>query len=226
MELVGKAKLVFEACAKINQGEDMIKRGHVLISEGKIELVNLMGEVKIASSGEAKPPKKHKSSFRKELRSNEEISNLIIEMVKKKGPLTNTVIKGHFNIGDRRMAQVLGGLAAQGRLKDTAASAGRHSWDLPHAQAQTLPRIGKTGRPFFDEKAYVEPALAFLRTNDWVTKGKLLDHLHISSKPGNRLFDYLEKQKLVKQVPKRNNPEHSHNKSIFVQEYMYWEIVL
>ncbi len=232
MELTGKAKLVFEACAKINQGEDMIKNGHILISEGKIELTNLIGEVKLPVIGNIKKAKK--SKFRKETRTDDEIANLIVEMVRKSGPHTTSAIQDQFNMGDRRVVNILNSMAVQGRIKDMSSGKGnglRHSWVLLNSAASVAEkivhtRVGKTGRPIFDETKYVESALSFLKTHDWVTKGKLLEHLEISSKPGNRLFDYLEKQKLVRQVAKRNNPGHKHNLSIYNQEYNYWEAVV
>lgn len=221
MELVGKAKLVFEACAKISEGEVMIKKGHDLISEGKIELVNILGEAKAAIPGEVRP-RKSKSTFRKERRNNEEISNLIVSTVKKNGPSSTSDLKGHFNIGDRRMALILETLVKQNRLHDQG-SGMRHYWAVPPQHDKAIPSRGKHSRSLVDEKDYVEPALAFLRTNEWVTKGKLLDHLHISQKPGNRLFEYLEKQRLVRQVTKKNNPEHSQSKHLFNQDFNYWE---
>lgn len=239
VEMSSRQKLVFEACTKIQLGEKMLK-------EGRLELASLLGEKPKSSkktagqkSAETKRKKTiahksvHKSSFRPETRTDEQIGERVIALVKKHGDnkLTSSYFKDTTHVGYRRIENILAGLRKSGKLIDNWTGS-RHSWALPgkkvtngvNGHTNGVHKVRRSGIDVTDQ-SLVDKALKFIGTNDWVNKGQIIDAIDLSPTVTNRLIEHLQKQKLVKQVRKTQNPAHKSIPKMFSQNLPYWEVV-
>jgi hypothetical protein len=235
-ELSARQKLVFEACQKIQQANK-------LFEEGRIELANLLSEKLVRK--DAKGP--DTSNFKLDIRNDEDLKEKMVELIKVNRQASTKLFADKLRISDRRLDRLLEGLVKSGTIEDIG-SGGRHAWIMVAKKLKPVKKPKKTfpkkghissikinGRRLASNKHHSsidvtdeklqEKVISFLKTHDWVNKGQLINAIDMSFYPGNRLLEYMQKHKLIKQVAKKNNPAHESRKSLFVQEFPYWEVV-
>lgn len=132
------------------------------------------------------------------------------------------------------MDTLLTSLVKQDKIRDDKApTATKHTWirsgtsqaKKPERNINKVKTTGSRGGVIdITDPSIVNKTISFLNTHDWVTKGKLINHIKLSPAVSNRLLDYLVKQNLVKQVKRKNNPSHKHPPT-FAQALTYWEAV-
>jgi hypothetical protein len=243
IELSGKAKLVFEAVEKIKQGQKMFE-------EGNLELKSLLGEKpkKSLTAGQKSAQTKkrmkkkiiaHKSisTFRKEKRTDEDLKEKMMSLVRKNTQVSTVLFKNKIHVSERRLDRLLEQLMKEGRIEDRATgdNVGRHRWMIPdkmkknakvNGHAAKSAKSKRIGGPLIDvtSEDTVNKAIQFLKTHDWVNKSIFIKGIDLSPVPGNRLIEYLKKKNIVKQVKKSNNPAHEKVKKIYVQHLPYLEL--
>lgn len=176
------------------------------------------------------------STFKKDTRSDDKIMEKMVKLVRMNRQASTILFKKKLHLSDRRLTKLLGVLQGKGLIADEGSGdeGAHHKWVLPkgakaekkgingHKLAKTPGSGGSKKQKrnpagyktiegshgeidVTDEKISAK-AKEFLATNDWVTKGKLLDVIDLSSSAGNRFIAYAKKQKLIKEVQKKNNP--------------------
>lgn len=242
-ELTGKSKLVFEACSKITQGRQLLK-------DGKFELANLLGEhsktkmSRLTAGQKSAITKKKKliahreSGFRKDVRPDQDIKDAMVRLVRLNRQASSTLLQKKLRLSDRRLNRLLGQLVGDNKLRDEGSGKENspHKWVIPkspktkkingHKLAKTSGG-GKQRGTFIDvtNPEIVNKALSLLNTDDWVTKGKLINVIDMSAGVANRLLDHMKKQKLVKEVVKKHNPAHKSSPKNFERLGTYFEAV-
>lgn len=238
----GRMKLVIEAVAKIQQGKKLFQEGH-------LELANLLGE-KATKKELRKHGKDRPSTFNMDVRSDETLKEKMIDLVRLNRQASSILFSRKLKISDRRLERLLEALVKEKVFEDVG-QGGRHAWILTGHKSKAAKKAAKTRKKqkklgkvkkssinghkvlkssrgtFIDvtDEKVVNRALDFLKTHDWVNKGQLIKAVDLSPGPLNRLLQYMQKQKLVKQVYKKNNPAHESVKKMYVQDLPYWEAV-
>lgn len=192
------------------------------------------------------------SSFKKDTRSDETIKKKMVDIVRVNRQASTALLMKKLKLSERRANRMLGQLEGEGLLvnEGNKEEGAPHKWVLPkkpmkekkeingHKLAKTPGGGGKRnpqghklvpgvhgGQIDVTDEKLVAKAMEFLKTHDWVNKGMFLDAINLSPRPGNRLIEYLEKKKMIKEVYKKNNPAHEKVKKIYVQELPYIEAV-
>lgn len=176
------------------------------------------------------------SNFKKDKRSDETLMNKMVELVRTNRQASTILFKKKLHLSDRRLNKLLGTLTGKGILADESSGeeGAHHKWVLvkePEKKAINGHKLAKTpggggkrklkrnpqgyktlqgthGQIDVTDEKIMAKAKEFLKTEDWVTKGKLLDVIDLSSSAGNRFIAYAKKQKIIKEVHKKNNPAH------------------
>lgn len=232
-ELTGKTKLVFEAVAKIQQGNK-------LVEEGKIELASLLGESKpqkrLTAGQKSAITKKllaeRESNFRKDTRTDEEVKEKIVNLIRKNREVTSILVQKKLKLSGRRLMRLLGQLSGENVIvnQGTGVDKSRYRWTLVtkpingHRFKKKSPGGGGRRSSFIDvtKPEYIDKTLALLKTDNWVTKSKLIETIDVSAGVANRLTDYLRKQKLIIPVMKKHNPAHKNSPKNYERSMQYW----
>lgn len=190
------------------------------------------------------------SSFKKDTRSDETIKKKMVHIVRVNRQASTALLMKKLKLSERRANRMLGQLEGEGVIVNEGNKEdGPHKWVLPkkakpqkekkeingHKLAKTpgggrgghktVPGVRGAQIDVTDERI-VNKAKEFLATHDWVNKGQFLDAIDLSPGPGNRLIDYMKKQKLIKEVQKKNNPAHDKHglRKLFVRPFSYLEL--
>lgn len=201
INLTNKQQLIFNACLKIEQGR-------LLLKQGKIELDEL--------TGTSTPPVnygKDVATFKLDTRDDQKLEKRVLDFLKK-GPQSTFALQKSLRAGGRRANRIIGNLEKAGKIKN-AGEEGRRAWVLASKAKSPASRIEVV------DEALVKRTLDFLKTDDWVSKQKLIKTLHISWKPSERLLAHLTNEGLIKTVRKKNNPNHKNHLAVYNQTLPY-----
>ncbi len=120
--LKGKAKLAYEAFARIEQGKKLVEEGKKLIEEGKIELSSVIPEGKlevlpVASKMLRRPSLDTKKSKRRSPRSVDEICGIIMKgLDTKPAGLTVNAFKLTHGLNSGRVKEARNKLISSGKI--------------------------------------------------------------------------------------------------------------
>ncbi len=250
-ELPARQKLIVEAVLKMENGRKMFNdgklellnlTGHASPAKKAAKTKKIDGVPKLKKTIAHK--KAQASGFKVDKRTDDRLKERMLKLVHKHGQLSSSDFKEKLKIGYRRVERLLSLLKKEGQLVDLQKSKEpgvHHIWSIPNSKPVNGHAIkaksktgggtgsrkvmpGRGGAIDVTDETIVSKATSFLKTHDWVNKGMFLDAIGLSPRPGNRLIEYLEKQKVIKQVMKKNNPAHEKVKKIYVQEMPYFEL--
>lgn len=231
VQLTGRQQLVFEACQKIDQG----KR---LIEQGQLELSNLVPEGTKKGSRLGVPRRSHKareavraprSAFKRETRTDEQLGDSILKLIdEEKGMAFPSLINRRLHISERRLERVLDALKDRDSIIEKTEGQRRFLMRKKRTykkRAKTKKESHRHGPTPTDPAKLAPKVLAFLNENDWNNVGKISEGTGISRIPLNRTLDYLQKEKQIKKVMKKNNPAHKTKHRLWTRDLPYWEVV-
>ncbi len=216
-------------------------------TKGKVKKTKPAGELTSGQKSALTKKKKliahRESSFKKDKRSDEVIKEKMIALVKKNRQVSTALFQKKLKLSERRTQKCLGMLVAEGKLEDRSDGTGdtARKWMFPdtpvrswskkkpkgingHKLAKTPGGGGKRRGSFIDvtQPELVNKAISLMNTDDWVTKGKLIEKIDLSPGVTNRLLTHMKKEKLVKEVIKKHNPAHKDSPKNFERPAVYY----
>lgn len=222
--LSDKQQLIYEACAKIYAGQQMVE-------EGSIELAHLTGE-KVKGKKPAKEDRKivanrmlTRGTF-KPTPGDEKLEQKALYIINRNDNVSSNMLHERMKIGERVALRIVGSLMEKGLVTAKREDKGTFYRSVP----QNPQRARKTTRKkmranFIDVSQFVPRALEAIKKDEWMNHGKFADAMKLGGAISRRLVKHLIKKGLIKFSHKPNNPIHKGVHRIFGQKLPYLEVV-